>query len=630
MKSTFPVKEASGAEIHTPAVDAPRPVVGQDRRRAGVIADPDGECCEGPSLRDPGALRDPVALRVLVVDDEFAQRRILEEILQAAGYQVTGAGSLTEALGRIEESGADLVLTDLKMPGGTGMELLEEIKKRGPETEVVIMTAFSSVETAVEAMRKGAHNYLPKPFTKEDLLAVVGQLRERVQLRSENRQLRRSMTERFGYHNMLSRSPQMREVFDTLEKVHSNSATVLVRGESGTGKELVARAIHVSGRRRTRPFVAINCAAIPEMLIESELFGHEKGAFTGAVSAKIGRFEEVEDGTLFLDEIGSMRYDLQAKLLRVIQEREFQRIGGCETLRFRGRIVAATGHDLEALMRANRFREDLYFRLNVVPVELPPLRERTGDVPLLAMHFLRKYAVELDKDLESLAPGVLDALEAHSWPGNVRELENVIQRAVVLSDEGEKTLGPERLPDALQRQIPPRRRFTNGASGSILGTEEIENKASRGGAADRRALVGGIDGTESGNGTEPDPNTPRREPQRGWHLPPEGVCLGDVESELIRQALVMREGRLEPAARLLGITYKTLQYRIKKHGLQSFQRPRSGADGQSTHETTHETTHENDLSPDDPRETVTTRDSETASREQSGLRVDPHPKRYTR
>ncbi|HLU49771.1 MAG TPA: sigma-54 dependent transcriptional regulator, partial [Planctomycetota bacterium] len=456
-----------------------------------------------------------------------------------AGYEVDTAANLAEARERVEVDGIDLVLTDLKMPGGSGLDLLAQVKESHPETDVILMTAFSSIETAVDAMRRGAFHYLPKPFRREDLLNVVGQVRERVRLRRENEKLRRLVHDRYAYHRMLGRSEGMQEVFRRIEKVHSNAATVLIRGESGTGKELVARAIHASGVRRDRPFVAINCAAIPEMLIESELFGHEKGAFTGAISAKAGRFEEVDDGTLFLDEIGSMQFELQSKLLRVIQEREFQRIGGTKVYPFRGRIVAATSQDLEALMHENRFRPDLYFRLNVVPVEIPPLRERKEDLPLLAMHFLRRYGEELGKPARSFDSRVLDRMESYSWPGNVRELENVIQRMVVLADEAADVIGPESLPAQLREPGGPAARIP----------EPIE-----------RATV---DHGNEANGSAA--------PRDAFSLPPEGVVLADLEASLIRQALERSKGRLEPAAKLLGITYKTLQYRIKKYGLQNLQ-----------------------------------------------------------
>jgi DNA-binding NtrC family response regulator len=494
-----------------------------------------------------------MGLRILIVDDEEVQRRIIAEILGAAGYQVETAGDLPEALARVEQGGLELVVTDLKMPGGSGLELLERVKETEPDMEVILMTAFSTVQTAVEAMRKGAYHYLTKPFEKDELLLTAAQAREKIRLRRENRQLRGLMAERYGFAKMLGSSPGMRGVYRTIEKVHSAATTVLIRGESGTGKELVARAIHSSGIRRGRPFVAINCAAIPEMLIESELFGHEKGAFTGALTAKVGRFEEVEDGTIFLDEIGSMQYDLQAKLLRVIQEREFQRVGGSRTLRFRARIVAATSQDLEALLDSNRFREDLYFRLNVVPIELPPLRERPGDLPLLACHFLQKFANELGKAARSISPRALDLLEAYDWPGNVRELENVMERMLVLADDAaeviEESMVPGTIVESSRRRLAAAGEAVEEPGAEERAFEEIEESPAAGEPAPGAAAEGTT-----------------------FLLPPRGIRLADLERDLIRQALARSGGKLEPAAQLLGISYKTLQYRVKKFQLKDHQR----------------------------------------------------------
>jgi DNA-binding NtrC family response regulator len=395
-------------------------------------------------------------------------------------------------------------------------------------------------------MRKGAYDYLAKPFEKDELLVTLAQAAEKIRLRRENRELRGMVAERYGFGRMVGRSPAMQAVYRLIEKVAAGSSTVLIRGESGTGKELVARAIHASGPRSAKPFVAINCAAIPESLIESDLFGHERGAFTGALAAKAGRFEEVEDGTLFLDEVGSMEYELQAKLLRVIQEREFQRIGSSRMLRFRGRLVAATSQDLEALMAERRFREDLYFRLNVVPIELPPLREREGDIALLACGFLEKYARDLSKRVRTFSPRALDLLEAYSWPGNVRELENAVERMTVLADESCEVLDESLLPGNIQAAV-------------------VERSTRGGTAADEEPEAALHEAPEAA------PRAPRVEAPAAadrLRLPAGGVRLEDVERQLIADALERSGGRLEPAARLLGITYKTLQYRIKKYGLQ--------------------------------------------------------------
>jgi len=507
---------------------------------------------ESKASRAPAAdvVRAPAAgqaLRLLVVDDEAAQRRILGEILARAGYQVETADGAQAALECVAADGADLVLTDLRMPGTSGIDLLAQVKEHDPEIEVVLMTAYSDVKTAVEAMRRGAYDYLAKPFEKDELLVTVAKAADRIRLRRENRDLRGLVAERFEFANMVGASPSMQAVYRMIEKVARGSSTVLIRGESGTGKELVARAIHGAGDRRDRPFVAINCAAIPEALIESELFGHEKGSFTGALTAKVGRFEEAGDGTLFLDEVGSMRYDLQAKLLRAVQEREFERIGSSAPLALRARIVAATGQDLEGLIADGRFREDLFFRLNVVPIELPALRDRAGDVPLLAARFVAKYAAEIGREPLELSPEALDLLEAYPWPGNVRELENAIERTVVLADAKRAVIDASMLPGPVRAGRP--------AAGRAAAN--VANVATQ--AAPPRQ-VGASDSSDAFD-----------EDAASFALPDDGLCLADVERDLIRQALEKAGGRLEPAARLLDITYKTLQYRIRKYELQGYQ-----------------------------------------------------------
>lgn len=489
--------------------------------------------------------------RVLIADDEAIQRNILGEILKSEGCDVETAASAEEAIASFRaalETGRpfDLVLTDLKMPGGQeGLELLETVKREHPSTAVILMTAFSTVASAVRAMKLGALDYLPKPFDKQHLLHVVAQAVGKRALREENDRLREVVREERGVRRLVGQSPPMQELLRMIERAAPTAANILIRGESGTGKELVARALHYSSPRAAEPFVAINCAAIPEALIESELFGHEKGTFTGATAAKSGRFEDVGRGTLFLDEIGSMKFDLQAKLLRAIQEREFSRVGSSQLREFRGRVVAATAQDLESAIAHHEFREDLYFRLNVVTLTLPPLRSRREDIPLLVDHFLAKVAGRLGLGPRRLAPEVDGCFQAYDWPGNVRELENCIERMMVLGDSEE--LGVDLLPPAVRSGAAP----GGGVPTAGRDTNRVEPIA-----------------TPSASGPRP------------IELPAEGVVLDEMEAELIRQALERSGGRLEPAAQLLGITYKTLQYRIKKYDLKD--RPDAARDDGAT------------------------------------------------
>ena len=370
--------------------------------------------------------------RVLVVDDEPPQLEILRLILGSEGYEVATAASGKSALGALRRQGFDVVLTDLKMPDHSGISLLEEILREQPGACVVLMTAHGTIDSAVEAMRKGAFDYLTKPLDREVVLLAVSRAVERTRLLSENLQLREELRGRFRLENIVGAHGSMEEVFRVVHKVARSASTVLIYGESGTGKELVARAIHVASERRDRPFLAVNVGALPESILEAELFGYEKGAFTGADARKVGLFEQASGSTLFLDEIGELKRDLQVKLLRVLQEREVLRVGGTEPVAVDVRVVAATNRDLEHEVKQGRFREDLFYRLNVIPLRLPPLRERRTDVPLLVEHFLVKHAepgrtrrIELD---------ALEALVAYAWPGNVRELESVVERTLLLAD----------------------------------------------------------------------------------------------------------------------------------------------------------------------------------------------------
>ncbi|MFN7134251.1 MAG: sigma-54-dependent transcriptional regulator, partial [Myxococcales bacterium] len=370
--------------------------------------------------------------RILIVDDEQNARGGLKSLLADEGYDVAEASDGTEALDQLTAFAPDLVLSDVRMPRMDGMELLAKAREAGSDASFVMMTAFASIETAVEAMRLGAENYLVKPLDVNAVSVVLEKVLEKRQLQRDADTLRDRVRARYSFKNIVGQAAQLQAVFDVIKQAAPTRATVLVLGESGTGKELVAQALHEESPRRDKPFIKVNCSALSETLLESELFGHERGSFTGAVARKAGRFELADEGTLFLDEIGEISPSLQVKLLRVLQTKEFERVGGTQTLKIDVRIVAATNRDLAAEVKAGRFREDLYYRLNVVAVTLPPLRDRKGDIPALVNHFLQKYCDAYGKTVRGLAPGTLNALLSHDWPGNVRELENAVERAVVL------------------------------------------------------------------------------------------------------------------------------------------------------------------------------------------------------
>ncbi len=372
--------------------------------------------------------------RVLVVDDEANAREALAELLEEEGYETATAAEGRRALEMLSTFDPDVILTDLKMPGIDGLELIDRAKPQCPHAAFVVMTAFGSIDTAVQAIKRGAENYLTKPLDLAAVTALVERAFEKSLLSREAAQLREQVETKGGVPGILGDHPSMQRVLKVVEQVAKSRATVLISGESGTGKELIAAAIHHLSPRRGRPFVRVNCAALAESLLESELFGHEKGAFTGAHTRRAGRFEQADGGTLFLDEISEVPLPLQVKLLRFLQEREFERVGGNETLTVDVRVVAATNKDLEQATKAGTFREDLFYRLDVVRIDLPPLRARPSDIPVLAYHFLRKYAAENDRQIEGFTDEALRALMDYGWPGNVRELENAIERAVVLSD----------------------------------------------------------------------------------------------------------------------------------------------------------------------------------------------------
>jgi two-component system NtrC family response regulator len=446
---------------------------------------------------------------VLLVEDEEPQRRLIAEILSRDGYRVRDVGTVDEAVAAVDAEVPDLILCDWRMPGRDGGELLDEVRARSLGCAFIVMTAYGSIAHAVDAIHRGADDYLGKPFEREALLLAVHRVLRTRRLERENLQLREVLREGDGFGELIGRSEAMQRLYRTIEKVAATDATVLVVGESGTGKELVARTLHRASRRENAGFVAVNCAAIPDTLIESELFGHEKGSFTGAHRRREGRFEEAGGGTLFLDEIASMPLPLQATLLRVLQERRFTRVGGTGEVECDVRVIAASNRDLPELVANGQFREDLFYRLNVVPIELPPLRDRMEDVPLLAASFLESASARHGIDIGPLAPTLLRPLMEYGWPGNVRELANVIERLVLLSENGRMNL--EDLPGEIRR-------------------------------------------TDGGH-------------ECPFELPADGVAWEQVETSLLRQALDRTQGNRAAAARLLGLGYKAFLYRLEKYGM---------------------------------------------------------------
>jgi DNA-binding NtrC family response regulator len=371
--------------------------------------------------------------KVLVVDDEVIIRNSLRDWLTDTGYQIFTAENGAQALEIIQQEGLRIVVADLVMPGMDGIELMKRAKEVSPDVEVIIVTAYGSIPTAITAMREGAYDYIEKPFCPERAEILIEKLVEHQELVEENLSLHQKLEERYRFENIIAKSPKMQQVIEVIKVVARSNATVLITGETGTGKEVVAQAIHSQSHRRGKPFVAVSCAALPESLLESELFGHEKGSFTGAYAQKKGKFEVANRGTLFLDEIGEMSTNIQVHLLRVLEEKEFTRVGGNEPIKVDVRVISATNRDIKQAVASGRFREDLYYRLNVVNIELPPLQERREDIPLLAQHFLKKFAVENQKEIAGFSPEATDFLLRYDWPGNVRELENTIERAVILA-----------------------------------------------------------------------------------------------------------------------------------------------------------------------------------------------------
>ncbi len=400
------------------------------------------------------------ASTILVADDEPNIRRVLEAMFSKEGYTVLMAENGKRALDLASANQVDVLISDLIMPDMTGVEVLQKVKQLHPHCSAIIVTAYGTIKSAVEAMRYGAYTYLQKPFDMDEVRLVLKKALEHRTLLAENQELKQQLKTSFKLENMVGNSGKMQDVYKVVERVASSRATVLIRGESGTGKELVARALHYNSPRANKPFVAVSCAALPETLLESELFGYEKNAFTGAVAAKPGRFELANQGTLFLDEIGDIPPATQIKLLRVLQEWEFERIGGTKSIKVDVRLVAATNKDLEKAVAEEKFRQDLYYRLNIVSLFLPPLRERPEDIPLLVEHFLAKFNQQNARHLSKVAPEAWEMLQAYHWPGNVRELENAIERSIVLCDRKADTLTPDLLPLPIQSALSSREEDT--------------------------------------------------------------------------------------------------------------------------------------------------------------------------
>jgi len=447
------------------------------------------------------------SIRILVVDDEASQRELVSGYLKKQGFEVFTAAGGEAALELFRQAPMELILTDQRMSGLSGLELLKAARAINPETQVIVMTAYGNVETAVEAMKAGAVDYLTKPLHLEELRQKIQRIVEQHRLYAENRALREELRSRHRIEGIIGDSGRMVEVVSLVQRVAASEATVLIRGESGTGKELIAKAIHYASPRAARPLVRVNCAALPENLLESELFGHEKGSFTGAIASRKGRFELADTGTLFLDEIGDLPLHLQAKLLRVLQEREFERVGSSQPIKVNVRVLSATHRDLESLLRVGQFREDLYYRLNVVTIVVPPLRERREDLPALMDHFLKLFAAKNSKTLRGFSREARDALLRYDYPGNVRELENLIERAVVLS------------------------------RGDLIGRGDLPLT---------------VEAPEA-SGEPPAQLT---------------AAVEGLERRMIKNAMARAGGVQTRAADLLGMTERALRYKLKKYGLQ--------------------------------------------------------------
>jgi DNA-binding NtrC family response regulator len=448
--------------------------------------------------------------KILIVDDEKSLLDLLSRVFTKEGYQVQTTTSAQRAMEIIEKEDLDLLIADIRLPEMSGMEILKRCREIRPDVPVIMITAYGNMKQAIEALKMGALDYIIKPFDIEELKITVAKGMEKRRLEQENLLLKREIRERYSFENMIGKSRAMQEIFALIEKIASTDSTVLITGESGTGKEMAARAIHVLSRRSDRPFVSINCAALPENLLESELFGHVKGAFTGAVSDKKGMFEVAQHGTLFLDEVGEMSPWTQVKLLRALQERKIRRVGGTEEIPVDVRIIAATNQDLKKRIEEGKFREELYYRLNVISFEMPPLRRRVEDIPLLVNHFLQKYCQQMGKKMKRISPEAMSLLEMYNWPGNVRELENVIERVVAIEDR--ETITPASLPPEITQ--PARKEET----------QVIFNP--------------------------------------GFNLMD---YLDDIAKRYVRQAMMAANWNMRQAASLLGISYRSIRYLMDKY-----------------------------------------------------------------
>ncbi len=455
--------------------------------------------------------------QILVVDDEQSMREFLEIMLSKDGYQVTTAAGGTEAINLLEKNTYDLLITDIRMKHVDGLQVLKRCKELHPNTVAIMISAYASTSTAVEAMKWGAYDYLPKPFKVGEMKAVIRDALTAAQQREVKENAEEQPLGIPSFQGIVGNSQEMRKVFDLIPRVAAATSNVLITGDSGTGKELVAKAVHQMSPRRDKPFVTVNCGSVPETLMESELFGHKKGAFTGAIATRSGLFETAHQGTLFLDEIAEITPAIQVKLLRAVQEKKFKMVGGTDEITVDVRIISATNRNLEQEVMEGRFREDLYYRLNVIHIPMPPLRERAEDIPLLAQHFLEKYSQQMNKDIKKISAFALDILKNYNFPGNVRELENIIERSVAL--EASNIVLPDSLTLSSFKQSQAR-------------TEATQVPAV---------------------------------------LPPNGIdldqCLGQLEKDFLQQALERTRGAKQKAAELLGITFRSFRYRLAKHGL---------------------------------------------------------------